>query len=668
MRLESRVSSRLWIHVLLLSLIPFAFCYPNTHPNNTYDYVVVGSGPGGGPLAANLARNGYSVLLVEAGDDQSNNLNSEIPDLFVFAYTDPTMRWDFFVRHYADDARTKRNSEVVYRQPDGSFFVGTSPPPNSTLLGMFYPRGGTLGGSSAINAMTTVLPSDSDWQNVVNLTNDLSWSPSNMRKIFQRIEKNLYLPVGTPGHGFNGYLDTNKNPVSSYDNLTSTITVMQTIAASLGQDPSKILQYLGADINKLSPQRDQTQGVFDLTVHVDAQWRRFSSRDYVLATANAVNPDGSKRYPLYLQLNTVATKILFKPTTPWSPKPIATGVQLLQGQSLYAADPRHTPSQPLPASTRALAAKEVIISGGTFNSPQLLLLSGIGPSASLSALQIPTVVDLPGVGANLQDNYELPIVMHAQGPAQDLSTPTNPPCTLGAPSDPCIPLWQQNHTGPYTHLFAFNGNFHRTPAAPERDIFFYASNIPIRGFAPPSAAPFVPDPPNTFAISTVKMHVQNRGAGSVRLRTANPLDVPDINFNYFGSRPGNGTDLRAMLDAIKWARRTFMSVPAPVGPVALVEPPCPGGPSADGTCDDAADREWILDQAFSHHCTSTCAIGADGDKMAVLDSRFRVRGTERLRVVDASAFPRTPGAFPVLATFMLSEKASGAILEDAGRL
>lgn len=142
-----------------------------------YDYIVVGSGPGGGPLASNLAQAGYSVLLMEAGDNQGNNVNSEIRSLFGAAYTDPSMRWDFFVRNFANETKNLAHNYLTWRRPDGSFYVGPGrvPPPNSTLLGIYYPRGGTLGGSSAVNAMVAMYPSESDWQNVVDLTGDVTW-------------------------------------------------------------------------------------------------------------------------------------------------------------------------------------------------------------------------------------------------------------------------------------------------------------------------------------------------------------------------------------------------------------------------------------------------------------------------------------------------------------
>ena len=140
-----------------------------------YDYIVIGSGPGGGPVACRLARAGHSVLVLEAGDDQSGNLNSEVPLFFPFAYVDESMRWDFFVRNYDDEERTLKNKHLTWLKPDGTYYVGNDPPEGATLLGLYYPRGGTLGGSSAVNAMGSVLPSDSDWQQIVDLTGDQSW-------------------------------------------------------------------------------------------------------------------------------------------------------------------------------------------------------------------------------------------------------------------------------------------------------------------------------------------------------------------------------------------------------------------------------------------------------------------------------------------------------------
>jgi len=143
--------------------------------SNTYDYIVVGSGPGGGPLASNLARAGYSVLLIEAGDDQSADLATVIPALSIFGPSEDTLRWQFFVRHYADTNKQLKHHLLTWKLTDGSLWVGQNPPAGATLLGVYYPRGATLGGSAIINNMVAFLPPNSDWQNIVDLTGDQAW-------------------------------------------------------------------------------------------------------------------------------------------------------------------------------------------------------------------------------------------------------------------------------------------------------------------------------------------------------------------------------------------------------------------------------------------------------------------------------------------------------------
>jgi len=143
--------------------------------NDTYDYIVVGSGPGGGTLAANLAKAGESVLLLEAGDDQGNNPNEEIAAWFFMAFSDPTMRWDFFVKLHDDDAITAQYEHLTWETTDGEFYVGLSPPAGAKLLGVYYPRAGTLGGCSTHNALIAALPSHSNWDYIEQLTGDSSW-------------------------------------------------------------------------------------------------------------------------------------------------------------------------------------------------------------------------------------------------------------------------------------------------------------------------------------------------------------------------------------------------------------------------------------------------------------------------------------------------------------
>ena len=108
----------------------------------SYDYIVVGSGPGGGPLAANLARAGYSTLLLEAGDDQGDNLNVTQVANYVSVINDPKVSWDFFVKHSSDTVRESRYEHLVWETTNGSHYVGLDPPVGARQLGIWYPRAG----------------------------------------------------------------------------------------------------------------------------------------------------------------------------------------------------------------------------------------------------------------------------------------------------------------------------------------------------------------------------------------------------------------------------------------------------------------------------------------------------------------------------------------------
>ena len=174
----------------------------------------------------------------------------------------------------------------------------------------------------------------------------------------------------------------------------------------LGKDPSKVVEYLTSDANFLDPERDEMQGLYALPFHATKGWRRFSPRDRILATCNETDGDGTPRYALHVRLNSLTTRVLFEKDDT-NAKPRAVGVEYLEGSSVYKADARNNGTRGKPG--RAFARKEVIVSGGTFNSPQILQLSGVGPRALLEKHGIPVIVDLPGVGRNLQDNCTFPL-------------------------------------------------------------------------------------------------------------------------------------------------------------------------------------------------------------------------------------------------------------------
>ncbi|RAQ44789.1 hypothetical protein AFGD_009447 [Aspergillus flavus] len=162
-----------------------------------YEYIVVRSGAGGGPLAARLALAGHKTLLLEAGNDQGHNLNYS----------------NFYVQHYPDEARQARNLNTVYETPDGRQHIGIDPPPGSNIKGILYPRAGTLGGCTAHNVLVAIYPYRSDFDYMAELTGDSSWRAENMLKYFVGLEKNGYLPPEKRGHGYNGCLGIETSPL-----------------------------------------------------------------------------------------------------------------------------------------------------------------------------------------------------------------------------------------------------------------------------------------------------------------------------------------------------------------------------------------------------------------------------------------------------------------------
>ena len=115
-----------------------------------YDYVVVGSGPGGGPLAVDLAKAGHTVLLLEAGSDLTDDPIYSDTNNAVAADNDPRSRWDFFVKHSDDPVRELKYKRMTWRTTNGSLYVGLQPPPGSQQLGIWYPRASVLGGCASM--------------------------------------------------------------------------------------------------------------------------------------------------------------------------------------------------------------------------------------------------------------------------------------------------------------------------------------------------------------------------------------------------------------------------------------------------------------------------------------------------------------------------------------
>lgn len=480
-----------------------------------------------------------------------------------------------------------------------------------------------------------------------------------MRRYFTEFERNTYIKEGdgasSEGHGFDGWLATSaSDPELAYANQTERLAIFNSLATELGHEESELFDRMRTDANSADPNRDFQNGLFNFPFHNTPLGNRTNAN--ILLQATLDNPANQ----LTVQLESLVTKILFDES---GDQPRATGVEFMRGKSLYRADPRsgRNSNRTDPRQTeRVYARKSVIISGGVFNTPQILKLSGIGPAEELESHGIRTIVDLPGVGARLQDDYEISIAAYA---SVDLVAPPiddAPACTLGAEGDPCVALWEQG-TGPYAVPGSTHG-IHRTSSVSpngERDLVFWNPPDVFRSFFPGYSRP-QGDPATTFSFAMVQAQGRNHEGGTVKLRSADPCDVPDIFFNFWAE--GAEDDLQALYEGVEFGRQVLANVAEPVGPFTEFQP-CQG---LIGTnCTEAATKDFIRRQVYSHHASSSAAIGGDDDPLAVLDSRFRVRGVKGLRVVDGSALPRPPSPFPIIGQFMASYKAAEMLIEDS---
>jgi choline dehydrogenase-like flavoprotein len=595
------------------------------------DFIVVGSGAGGGTVAARLAESGYTVLVVEAGGDPPA-VEYNVPAFHPFATEHEAMRWDFFVHHYSDAEQEKR---------DPKFVAGPG--------GVWYPRAGTLGGCTSHNAMIFVYPANQDWDQIADLTGDSSWRAEQMRSYLERLEDCRHRPfdrarhklgINPSRHGYNGWLSIEKSaPADAIrdGNLRRLLaTSVRNALKEVGVPSVARLESLG-DPNDWRVVRENTFGTC---------YTPMTTRDYQRVGARERLMDVRRRYPdrLRIELDALATRVLFDSSKR------AIGVEYLKGERLYEAHARPNTAAVEPRQARA--RREVILAGGAFNTPQLLMLSGIGPETELRRHGIQPISVLERVGRNLQDRYEVAVVNRMQEPWEMLRGATF------TDQDAQYARWKSERRGIYTT----NGVplcviARSTPAQPSPDLFCYALLADFRGYRP-GYSEDVRRHPNYLTWVVLKGHTNNT-AGEVTLASPDPRVRPNINFRYFEEgTDASGDDLTAVVNGIGLVRRMTDGLRQRLGMVE--EMPGPACVSEEEL------RDFVRAHAWGHHASCSCPMGPH-DRGGVLSGDFKVYGVDGLRVVDASVFPRVPGLFIASAVYMIGEKAADVIDADARR-
>jgi choline dehydrogenase len=467
----------------------------------------------------------------------------------------------------------------------------SEPEPHLANRRFHVPRGKVLGGSSSINGLVYVRgnPLDFDrWEE----EGAAGWGYRNVLPYFRRAEgrrdgADIY-------RGGDGPLATRYGPTT---NPLYEVFVEAGRQAGYG---------VTSDING---ERQEGFGRFDMTVKDGVRW----------SAANAYLRPAMKRANLKVVTHALATKILFEGRR-------AVGVRYEKGGREQVA----------------LARREVILSGGPINSPQLLKLSGVGPAQELRALNIPVVHDLPGVGENLQDHLEFyfqvasirPITLYRH---------------VGLFSRARIGLqWLLRGQGHGATNHFETGGFIRSRAGVRyADIQFHFLPLAVSydGLGLASEHGF-------------QAHVgplRSRSRGWVRLKSADPRDYPRIQFNYM-SHADDWTEMRA---CVRLTREIFAQ--AAFDPYRGREIQ----PGAEVVSDEAIDAFVRRHAESAYHPSCTCKMGAKSDPMAVVDPQARAYGLEALRIVDSSIMPSVTSGNLNAPTIMIGEKAADLILGRA---
>ncbi len=457
----------------------------------------------------------------------------------------------------------------------------TEEEPNGEGRKLFWPRGKMLGGSSSINAMIYIRGNHEDYDQWQALGNE-GWDYSSVLPYFKKAENQER--GSSEYHGVDGPLNVanlrSPNPLSE-------AFVQAAIEAGFPHNP---------DFN--GPEQEG-MGLYQVT---QKQGYRFSA-------ATAYLKPVMSRPNLTVETSAQVSRIIID-------KERATGLEYVHNGE----------------TKQASVNREVILSGGAINSPQLLMLSGIGPADHLKALGIDVMVNLPGVGQNLQDH---PAVMVAYECTQPVSL-------INYALEESLQQFATSQEGPLTSNVGEGGGFLKTKpelSAPDLQFHFAPTYFVEHGFANPEG--------HGFTFAPTLLHPESRG--SITLRSTDPLAAPVIQANYLSSE----VDMQVLIDGIKLSRQLAQTHAFDPYRGKEVIP----GPAVESDESIAA----YIRQAFEtlYHPVGTCKMG--NDNQAVVDSSLRVHGVKGLRVVDASVMPVIVRGNTNAPTIMIAEKAADLI-------
>ena len=472
------------------------------------------------------------------------------------------------------------------------FNWGYETSPQTAMNGrrMYQPRGRLLGGSSSVNAMVYMRGQTADYDHWRQLGN-AGWSYDDVLPFFKQAENNER--IRDDFHGQSGSLNVAERP---YTNPLSHAFVAAAQEAGIPFNPDfNGAVQLGC-------------GLFQVT---QKNGERCSAAAAYLRPAAA-------RANLTIVTGAQATRVLIEHGR-------AVGVEYARGRR------RHI----------VRAAREVVLAGGAINSPQLLLLSGIGPAGELRAAGVSAVHDLPGVGKNLQDHLNVNILQHAT-PRSTLDDKARLLPSIGVALQ-----WALYRTGPGTSNVAEAGAF----VVSGLGTSFGAATPDIQyHFIPAQVVDHARTKLDGYGVTLHACCLRPQSRGEIRLASADPLQKAVIDPNYLAAE----YDLKILIDGIRRGR-DILAAPALQPWLGAERIPGPAMQS------DAALETFIRAAAETeYHPVGTCKMG--NDPMAVVDEQLRVRGVGGLRVIDASIMPTLVSGNTNAPTIMIAEKGAAMML------